>query len=185
MLIPSNDDYSEAMKRLEVVGFRRTPWSYATIDPKILPQDPITQRVHASAIKGYAMLDAHSVRYVFPDANFDGGKVVLLQSDYVHLRPPLDDAAAINNGLFHTRSDFYWPNKILLLESFIRTLLQDGPSMWELTLTCWAITYVYGTLEVEANALDNCGDENVIAWFNNIIKRGQGGLDKTCTKRAR
>jgi hypothetical protein len=185
MFIPSNDDFAQAMKKLEGAGFRHAPWSYGTIDPKALRQDPITQRVHASAAKEYAMLDAHSMRYEFPDADFDSGKIVLLQSDYVHLCPPLDDEAAMSDGSFHVQGNLYWPNKTVLLESFIRTLLQDKPSKWEILLECWAISYVYCMLDVEDDALDNCGDENVTAWFNKRIWRGQGGMDKKRSKRAR
>jgi len=78
----------------------------------------------------------------------------------------------------------YYPDKTLLLESFIKTLLKTPMGTWRSSLTTWAICYVYSMLGVEDSALDFCGDEKVIEWFNENIRRSTGGIDRTTvTKR--
>jgi len=196
MLVPSEEDFEESMKLLDDAGFQHTPWSYATVDPKILDTDPITQRLHASGIRGYQRLDAHSVRYQFPPSLNCEEKVVLLQSSYVHLSPPTDSAlsssthtlpASPSTSHFYVNENLYYPDEAVLLESFIKVILEDKDTgylkTWQTLLKAWAISYVYGELDVDDDALEVCEDADVKSWFNKAIKRDQGGLDRTVTKR--
>ncbi|KAF2790583.1 hypothetical protein K505DRAFT_377421, partial [Melanomma pulvis-pyrius CBS 109.77] len=176
MLIPSESDFDLAAQKLVKAGFRPAPWSYGIIDPHLLPDDEISRRINPMDIPGYRMLDDNSVRFQFP-AGFSGPeRVVLLRSKYVGLSPPNDP---ISMQRFHCHENLYYPNKALLLESFIRTLLQDSPGFWRDALGGWAISYVYGLLMVEDTVLDSCDEENVRLWFNEKIRRGKGGLDRT------
>lgn len=198
MLVPDEKDMEKAMKKLEEAGFQHTPWSYATIDPKILSTEPVTQRIHDGFIRGYQRLDAHSVRYHFPPSFRRTEKVVLLQSSYVHLCPPPDPASSVglsqtlpaNSAIsphFYAENNLYYPDKVTLLESFIKVILDDKDTgylrMWHTLLGGWAVSYVYGQLNVANDALDGCEDADVREWFNKAIHRARGGLDRSITKR--
>jgi hypothetical protein len=183
MLVPSEADFDCAVKKLTDANFLHTPWSFASLDPKALAESSeTTKRVNQRFIPKYKMLDDHSTRFHFPTSNFYPEKVVLLQSSYVEMRPPTD---ALSLQQFTCHKNLYYPNKVTLLESFIKTLLKDSLNLWRSLLACWAISYVYGILMVDDDALDSCEDANVRGWFNEAIRRGKGGLDRTtCTKRA-
>jgi hypothetical protein len=80
---------------------------------------------------------------------------------------------------FHCHENLYYPDAALLLESFIRTLLQESPGSWRTLLEAWTISYIYGIVMVEDTILDSCDEESVRLWFNENIRRGKGGLDRT------
>ena len=85
---------------------------------------------------------------------------------------------------FSCDDNLYYPDAALLLESFVKTLLQETPGSWRYLLEAWAIAYIYGMLMVEDTLLDPCDDEAVKLWFNENIRRGNGGLDRvTVSKR--
>lgn len=176
MLIPSESDFDLAVQKLDDAGFRRGPWSYGVIDPQLLPDDEIGRRINPMDIPGYRMLDINSVRFQFPAGSSNIERVVLLQSAYIGLSPPNNPSSMQR---FHCRENLYYPEKALLLESFIRTLLQDSPGFWRDALGVWAISYMYGMLMVEDTVLDSCDEDSVKAWFNEKIRRGKGGLDRT------
>ena len=181
MLIPSKSDFDLAARKLVKAGFRPALWSYGIIDPKLLPDDEITRRINPMEIPGYQMLDNNSVRFQFPAGLTGPERVVLLRSTYVGLTPPSDLSSMQR---FHCHENLYYPKKAPLLESFIRTLLQDSPGFWRDSLGGWSISYVYGILMVEDTVLDSCEEESVRSWFNEKIRRGKGGLDRTTvTKR--
>jgi len=183
MLVPSEADFDSAVKKLTDANFLLAPWSYGSIDPEVLAKrSEITQRVHRKAIPKYQMLDAQSARFHLPTSNFHPEKVVLLRSSYVEMRPPTD---TLSLQQFTCHENLYYPDKLILLESFIKALLKDSMNIWRSLLGCWAISYVYCTLMVDDDALDFCEDAKVREWFNEAIKRGKGGLDRTTwTKRA-
>jgi hypothetical protein len=86
---------------------------------------------------------------------------------------------------FSCNDNLYYPDAALLLESFVKTLLQETPGIRHYLLHAWAITYIYGLLMIEDTILDSCDDENVKSWFNEQICRGKGSLDRvTVSKRA-
>ena len=194
MLIPSESEFPKAVKKLQEAGFREAPWSYDVVDPSKVLDDPSSQFAAADATEDFQNLNTHSERYLFPLLDKMGessheGKVVLLRGDYVHLYPPHSNedgravSRALSGDMMRLEGNIYWPAPELLLESFIKTLLQEGSNEWELTLVAWAISYVYGYLDVGVDVLDGCADEDVKRWFNNKIRRDQGGLDEARTKR--
>lgn len=182
MLIPSESDFNLAAQKLVKAGFRPAPWSYGIIDPKLLPDDEITRRrrINPMEIPGYQMLDNNSVRFQFPAGLTGPERVVLLRSTYVGLTPPSDPSSMQR---FHCHENLYYPKKAYLLESFIRTLLQDSPGFWRDLLEGWSISYMYGILLVGDTVLDSCEEESIRSWFNENIRRGKGGLNTTVTKR--
>ncbi|KAI9875801.1 MAG: hypothetical protein M1830_007992, partial [Pleopsidium flavum] len=123
-------------------------------------------------------------------------RVVLLRSSYVHLTPPIEAAlpssthtfpGSLSTSHFYVDNNLYYPDKVQLLESLIKVILEDKDTgylkTWQTLLRAWAISYVYGELNVENDALDVCEDADVKSWFNKAIRRDQGGLDRTITKR--
>ena len=179
--MPSESDFDLAVQKLKEAGFRLAPWSYArSVDPQLLPDDEINRRINA-AIPEYKMIDSNSVRFQFPTSFRCKERVVLIRSSYVDLSPPSNPQSMQR---FHRDQNLYYPDKVLLLESFVKTLLKDSPtSSWQLTLQVWAISYMYGILMMENSSLDSCEGGAVRLWFNKAINRENGGLDRTVTKR--
>jgi hypothetical protein len=192
MFIPAEEDFLAAVEKLEHAGFRRTPWSYATKDPDLLGTNPRTLRIHGSRIREYERFDQHSVRFHFPSSFNAREKVVLLRSQYVHLSPPsaaeIATAPHLLTERFFVDGNLYYPNKVVLLESFIRVTLEeekegDGVYNWSELLGAWAISYICGMLNVGVDALDACEDEAVKDWYNKNTRRDQGGLNREINKR--
>jgi hypothetical protein len=182
MLVPSESEYDLAAQKLVEAGYRPAPWTYAITDPQLVRDDEIGRRTLLEGDDGYGNLDANSLRFQFP-AGFSGPeRVVLLRSTYVGIRPP-SDPESIHR--FSCNDNLYYPDAALLLESFVKTLLQETPGSWRYLLQAWAIAYIYGILMVEDTVLDSCDDESVKLWFNENIRRGNGGLERgTVSKRA-
>jgi hypothetical protein len=189
MFVPAEEDFLAAVKKLEDAGFCRTPWSYGTMDPKLLGTDPITLKIHRRMVLEYERFDQYSVRFHFPSSFNIREKVVLLQSRYVHLSPPsaaqISTAPCLPTQPFFVNGNLCYPNKVVLLESFIRLILEEKSSMhnWSGLLTAWAISYICGALNVGVDALDTCEDEGVKSWYNKNIRRDKGGLNRAINKR--
>jgi hypothetical protein len=181
MLIPSESEYDLAAQKLIEAGFRPASWTYAMTDPQLLRDDEIRQQTLLDGDDGYGNLDANSLRFQFPAGYFGPERVVLLRSSYVGIQPPSDPESMQR---FSCDDNLYYPDAALLLESFVKTLLQKTPGSWRYLLQAWAVTYIYGLLMVEDTILDSCDDANVKSWFNQKIRRENGGLDRvTVSKR--
>lgn len=183
MLVPTEDDFDLAMRKLEDAGFRPAPWSYASVNPEILDKKENAEKLqamHTRVAKQYRTLDTHSKRFMFPQNEF---KLVMLHPSFVEITPPVQQKADTAK-FFCKNSNFYYPDKLVLLESMIKTLLkEEQPTTWRSLLTAWAVSYICGYLDVCVDALDGCEDENVKEWYNAAIRRDQGGLDRTRNKR--
>ncbi|KAI9860740.1 MAG: hypothetical protein M1813_005663 [Trichoglossum hirsutum] len=190
MFILTEEDFLAAVKKLEDGGFHRKPWSYATVDPELLGTNLVTLKIHRREIREYERFDQHSVRFHFPSSFNISEKVVLLQSCYVHLSPPsaaqISTAPHLPTQRFFVNGNLYYPSKVVLLESFIRVILEEkaaGVYNWSGLPSAWAISYVCGMLSVGVDALDTCEDERVRDWYNKNIRRDQGGLNRAINKR--
>ena len=182
MLVPSDSEYELAAQKLVEAGFRPAPWTYAIRDPELVLDDEIGRRILLRGADGYGNLDDNSLRFQFPAGSSRPERVVLLRSSYVGIEPPSDPESMRR---FSCNDNLYYPDAALLLESFVKTLLQESPGSWHYLLHAWAVTYIYGMLMVEDTILDSCDDESVKSWFNTQIRRGNGGLDRvTVSKRA-
>ena len=102
--------------------------------------------------------------------------MVLVRSKYVGLAPPTDEASAKR---FTQEDHLFYPDRELMLQSVIGTLLKDKGTLWRGSLECWAISYLYCQLMMPDDCLDSVEDEEVKAWFNKRIRRYEGGLDRT------
>ena len=137
--MPSESDSDLAVGKLMEAGFHLALWSYARrVDPQLLPDDEINRRINAK-IPGYKMMDSNSFRFQFPTSFTCRERVVLKRSSYVDLSPPSNPQSMQR---FHRDQSLYYPDKVLLLESFVKTLLKDSPTLrWQSTLRVWAISY--------------------------------------------
>ncbi|KAF2472068.1 uncharacterized protein BDR25DRAFT_366821 [Lindgomyces ingoldianus] len=121
MLIPSESDFDLAAQKLVEAGFRPALWSYGIIDPHLLPGLP-TRR---STVR-LGDFEACTGEILCTFVRQGGGEVgvrilhILLRSTYVCLTPPND---LLSMQRFYCDKNLYYPDKALLLESFIRTLL--------------------------------------------------------------
>jgi len=190
MIIPAEEDFLVAAKKLEDAGFSRAPWSYATVDPDLLGTDPIILNIHREESREFGWFDQYSLRFNFPSSVNIAEKVVLLRSHYVHLSPPsatqILAAPHLSLQNFFVNGNLYYPNKVVLLESFSRVILEEkeaGTYNCSGLLSVWAISYVCGLLGVDVDALDNCEDKGVRDWYNKAIRRDQGGLNREINKR--
>jgi hypothetical protein len=80
--------------------------------------------------------------------------------------------------------NLYYLDKVTLLKSFIKTLLKDSMNRWRALLTYWAISYVYGMLMVDDDALDSCEDAKVRNCSTKGLGEGKAVDRTTCTKRS-
>lgn len=120
-------------------------------------------------------------KQVVPGSEF---KIALLRPEYVDIALPVgpqEEHATEADGKWFRRDDnLYYPEKIVLLERLIRTLLKEvQPTMWKTILRGWSVGYICGYIDVELDALDGCENEDVKTWYNSAIRRDQGGLDRT------
>jgi hypothetical protein len=163
MVVPSDSEFDLAAQKLVEAGFCPAPWTYAVRDPQLVRDDEIGRRTLLRGANGYGNLDANSLRFQFPANLSRPERVVLLRSSYVGIQPPSDPESMQR---FSCKNNLYYPDAALLLESFVKTLLQETPGTWHYVLHTWAITYIYGLLMIEDTILDSCDDENVKSWFN-------------------
>jgi hypothetical protein len=181
MLVPAEKDFSAAMKKLEDAGFRRTPWSYGIhVHPKLFRTNPIISKSYRRESRSYERLHQHSARFDFPPGFNMENHVVLLESRYVHLSPPSDGQSSnlpyLSIPLFSGNGNLYYPNKVVLLESFVRVLLEEKAvkdmmytNDWVFHLSAWAISYICGK-PLNTGILDTCEDEGVRNWCNKNVR---------------
>jgi hypothetical protein len=180
MLVIEDADFDAAINSLRHAGFRDAPWSYGSAQDPQFFQDQKMQTIHQRVALQYRNLDDNSTRFVFPPESGVEERAVLLSSSYVHL-----SLASVPESRFTRVENIYFPDRELLLESFVRTLVREpGMSKWTSSLSMWAISYLYGQLMINDNALDSSCDEQAKIWFNDNIQRYSGGIDRTTiTKR--
>lgn len=173
MLIINDDDFDTAIESLRGAGFRDALWSYGSrCDPRLL-QDRRIQAIHQSVARQYSNLDDNSARFSFPPESGIEERAILLRSSYTHL-----SLASVPESRFTVMDKIYYPDSELLLESFVKTVVQEPE--W----SQWVVTYVYGQLMVNDAVLDSSSDEKAKVWFDDKIRRYSGGIDRTTvTKR--
>ncbi|KAI1937594.1 hypothetical protein LOZ58_000283 [Ophidiomyces ophidiicola] len=189
MIIPTAGQFDLAARMLVDAGCRTAPWSYGTLDPRLIEacNNPAIQRIHASVAQQYYMLDLNSLRFEFSSPELRALKLLLIRAHYVDLAPPkhLGDIAG---GQFTRVRNFYYPGKLVLLKSFIAALLNNKAAAatattWDIILETWAVSYLCGYLDVGVDAFDSCPDNSIKDWYNHAIRRDRGGLDRSITKR--
>lgn len=182
MLVVSDEQLKEAAKKLSSAGFLDSPWSFGGKEPEFYQgKGPIFENVFHSNNKGWRDLDQHSTRFLFPPTIETRAKVALIPSSYALL-----DLSTLPNEHFQRERNISYPDAQTLLRSFAKTVVRipSDSYFWISSLSSWSLTSLYGDLMLDDDLLDDCGDEEAIAWFNEGIYRYSGGMDRTTvTKR--
>jgi len=172
-------DFDDAVQRLRLGGFRDCSWSYGSREPSFYKEKRL-EHIYRRIVNEYSNVDRNSTRFFFPSGELGRCKIVLLRSSYAHIcvRSTRDEEITRDGNLI-------WPNAALLLRSFVQILVREPvDGMWTASLSTWVISYLYGQLKLSDDVLDACDDEDARAWFNERIRRFDGGLDcVTRTKR--
>ncbi|KAJ3535378.1 hypothetical protein NM208_g7150 [Fusarium decemcellulare] len=176
MLIVDDADLEAATQRLRSAGFRDCSWSYGSREPEFY-QGKIKENIYRAITKEYSNLDKYATKFFLPLPDESSEKVVLLPSSYAHIHAS-DDMLTRDGNLL-------WPDGPLLLKSLVQTAVREPiEGKWKSDLEMWAISYVYGELMVDDDVMDSCQDEAAKNWFNDNIRRFNGGIDRvTFTKR--
>ncbi|KAI1177713.1 hypothetical protein F4777DRAFT_541064 [Nemania sp. FL0916] len=180
MLVIQDSDVDAAILSLHSAGFRDAAWSFGcTVDPETLT-DTKTQEYCRGAARTYRSINANSLRFEFPaDAGKKESRLIIVRSSYAHF-----SLLSMPGTKFTYCGGVYFPDSELLLESFVKVRVRDTePSAWTSMLTYWSITYLYGQLWLDDDVLDSSEDEEAKTWFNKMIRRFSGGLDRLPTKR--
>ena len=177
MFVIADNDIASAIKSFEHAGFKCATWSYGSaVDPITLPNDPLIRQIHERKAASWASLDRNSVRFNFPSTSSLGESyVILLRTSYVGITLPTSD----QDPNFQIEAGLYYPKASILLESIVKLRVKgDTGGQWMSLLEVWAIKYLYGYLHLPDNVLDDCGDEDVVRWWNQKIRRFEGGLQR-------
>ncbi|RMZ79377.1 hypothetical protein DV738_g3306, partial [Chaetothyriales sp. CBS 135597] len=179
MFVIEDADFATAVQQLQAAGFQDCPWSYGSREPEFYKIRSI-EHIYHEIVSNYSNLDRVAVRFRFPAAEptaTQTQKIVLLPSSYAHIRPS-------SPGLTSDGSILY-PDAPLLLLSFVKTAVREPcDDLWKWNLRMWAVSYVYGELMLSDDVLDSCDDEAAKTWFNEVIRRFNGGVDQvTRTKK--
>lgn len=175
-----------AAEKLASLGFVREHWSFSSpIDPATLKTTETSKRIQETIRPAFANFDSQSIRFHYPDKQKHVQQTVLIPSSYMHLSAPQAPSHTSKQGSaiptqppFYIHGNLYYPNVIVLLQSFIMVCIQERATtrrgMWQARLETWAIGYLYGELSLRDNVLDSCQDSSVKEFFNLAIKRGSG-----------
>ncbi|KAL6800561.1 hypothetical protein J3E68DRAFT_398565 [Trichoderma sp. SZMC 28012] len=175
MLVPSEQNYSAVLEKVEQKGFCKTLWSYGSLDPADIDAHPQSERmrqIHATADQHYRMLNINSARYNFPPGAFQSFRLIILRPEYVDLSPPcLSSFERPSSCQAFTRQGiFLYPAVSTLIESFIKTALKDTDGKtWSKMLYVWITSYICVYLPVRSDAMDSCEDERIKEQFSRLI----------------
>lgn len=175
MLVPSEQNYSAALEKVEQKGFCKTSWSYGSLDPADIDAHPQSERmrqVHATADQHYKMLNVNSARYRFPSGAFLSFRLIILRPGYVDLSPPSLSSLECPSGcqVFTRQGIFFYPAVSTLIKSFIQTALKDTDGKtWSQVLYVWITSYMCVYLPVRPDSMDSCGDERIKEHFSRLI----------------
>ncbi|KAL7905430.1 hypothetical protein GGI35DRAFT_137972 [Trichoderma velutinum] len=175
MLVPSEQNYSAVLEKVEQKGFCKTLWSYGSLDPADIDAHPQSERmlqIHATADQHYKMLNINSTRYRFPSGAFPSFRLIILRPEYVDLSPPcLSSSKRPSDSQAVTRQgNFFYPAVSTLIESFIKTALKDRDGKtWSNVLYVWITSYICVYLPVRPDAMDSCGDESIRNHFSRLV----------------
>ncbi|CAK7266459.1 hypothetical protein SEPCBS57363_002100 [Sporothrix epigloea] len=178
MLVVDDAHFVDATRKLQSAGFRECSWSFGSVDPAFYQNNSVKEAIYGRIVHQYGNLDDKSARFFFPSPDDRATKVVLLPSSYAHVRPEKVLAGQ------SSEENIAFPSSALLLQSIVQTLVREPvEGMWTSTLSVWALSYLYGELMMDDNVMDSCEDESARAWFDAGIRRYDGGMDRTRTKR--
>ncbi len=172
-----------AAQKLLAAGFTRETWSYSSIVDPATRADEEYHLIQAMTQPDYANFDKKSLRFQPPSDNTEVLRTVLLPTSYIRLSVSdpqatyADPAICGSQPPFYIKENIYFPNIIMLLQSFLMVHLEeeivDAPG-FRVILRSWAIGYLYHELELREDILDSCSNSAVRRLFNDCIQRFSG-----------
>ncbi|KAJ5558948.1 hypothetical protein N7461_002920 [Penicillium sp. DV-2018c] len=199
MIVVRDDDYTDAIKKLEKAGFDRTVPNRAP-HPQILEELPNPQQVLDDINAGYKRLDRSCAVFNYPqgDPAEKSLQLYLIPNSYAHVlrddtpdpSTRIGDTAQTTPGRFQSYGSLHYPLEQALVESFVKVAIEEetetGFSAWGETLRSW-VSMMTGYLEVDNDVLDMCPDKRAVDWyshnFGRIREANFGPFDRRITKR--
>ncbi|OQE07835.1 hypothetical protein PENVUL_c012G07424 [Penicillium vulpinum] len=172
MVVVRDDDYTDAIERLESAGFDRSVPNRAP-PPEIIEGYPNPQQVLEEINAGYKRLDRSCAVFNYPqgDPAEKGLQVYLIPNSFAY-------------------GSLYYPLEQALVESFVKAAIDEetdaGFSAWGESLRSW-VSLITGYLEVNNDILDMCLDKQAVDWyshnFGRIREANFGPIDRRISKR--
>ncbi|PGH28095.1 hypothetical protein AJ80_00353 [Polytolypa hystricis UAMH7299] len=171
-IVVSDDQYQQSIERLTTAGFlisspRRNP------APEVLQRLPDPEAVIHEINDGYKHIDQSTTTFNYPDDPEEAKRqVTLIPSSVAHLSIPLNLHLSKFPGYDRHELNLFFPLEPQLLESFIKSVIDDDDrqehgtvSLWGGMLRTW-IAHMRGYLEIDNDAVDGCADKRVTEWFS-------------------
>jgi hypothetical protein len=197
MVVVRDDDYIDAIERLESAGFDRSVPNRAP-PPEIMEDHPNPQQVLEDINASYKRLDQSCTVFDYPQGDLaekalqvyliPNSFAHVLQEDVPHSSTRIGDAAQTTR--FQSYGSLYYPLEQALVESFIKAAIEEetdaGFSAWGESLRSW-VSLMTGYLEVDNDVLDMCPDKQAVDWyshnFGRIYEANFGPINRRITKR--
>jgi hypothetical protein len=166
-----------------------------------MKDDAIAYEVHTERAQEFAQFDEYTTRFSYPDTSRLTNKIVLIPLSYMYMNIPNPTNTFIGkescipqpkyyvNRWMYNCNNLYFPNAVVLLESFIKVILDHESNQtlregkWQRHLKVWAMGYLYGNLNLRDDVLDSCESKGVKEFFNEQVKKANRGTDRTVIKR--
>jgi hypothetical protein len=192
MIVVLDTHYESSIQKLCQAGFQETVPRRGP-DADILETLPDPDKLLKKLKARYAKLDSATTTFDYPEHYRTRMQLVLMPASYTHLSISALAPVATTTllaGQYDVYHNLYYPLERVLLESFIRVILEDRDgtlmSHWGKTIKMW-IGMMVGYLEVDNDAVDDCPDEAVREWFNEYFGRKReakyGPWDRRVSKR--
>lgn len=195
MIVARDDDYSDAIERLESAGFHRSVPDRSP-PPEIMESHPNPQQMLEEINAGYKRLDRFCDVFDYPhgDPAEKDLQVYVIPDSFAHIFP--EDWSHSTNKMRDTTRGFeiygnlQYPLEGALVESFDKAGIDEETdasfSPWGESLRSW-ISLMVGYLEVDNDILDNCQDNQAVEWysrnFGRIHEANFGPINRWVSKR--
>ncbi|EEQ31717.1 conserved hypothetical protein [Microsporum canis CBS 113480] len=187
MIAVQDDDYANAIKKLEDAGFRRSVPN-RNPPPEIMEVHPNPQQMLDEINAGYKRLDQSCTVFDYPhgDPAEKGMQLYLFPDSFAHIfqqehiaPPSVEMGDTASTERFNA-----------LVESFVKSAIDEeintGFSAWGESLSAW-VSQMTGYLEVNNDILDHCLDKQAVEWysrnFGRIREAKLGPFDRRISKR--
>ncbi|KAJ5950287.1 uncharacterized protein N7479_008700 [Penicillium vulpinum] len=197
MVVVRDDDYTDAIERLESAGFDRSVPNRAP-PPEIIEGYPNPQQVLEEINAGYKRLDRSCAVFNYPqgDPAEKGLQVYLIPNSFAYILQEDTPRSSTRIGdtvlttRFQSYGSLYYPLEQALVESFVKAAIDEetdaGFSAWGESLRSW-VSLITGYLEVNNDILDMCLDKQAVDWyshnFGRIREANFGPIDRRISKR--
>ncbi|KAL4942563.1 hypothetical protein BDV06DRAFT_162002 [Aspergillus oleicola] len=197
MIVVQDDDYADAIEKLESAGFGRSIPKRSP-PPEIMEDHPNPQQVLEEINAGYKRLDWSCAVFDYPqgDPAEKALQVYIIRNSFAHVFQEDIPRSSTNMGdtapttRFQSYGSLYYPLEQALVESFVKAAIDEekdaGFSAWGESLRAW-VSLMTGYLEVDNDILDLCPDKQAVDWysynFGRIHEANFGPIDRRISKR--